>query len=1010
MSQAQDNFAQLIRVLGYEGSDGLVADEHSTTSGTRSYLFQRARNTLGVQAIHFAGDTPIVYFSQRSRFDPTDVCNLHRKVWNDARVPLLFVVTPSEFRLYDAFAEPTTDAALVDKGNRLIECVSRATDIVTTLSTYSRIQVETGEAFPRTGTRFDLKNRCDQTLLRNLAETRRLLTTADSPLSDDVTHALIIRAILVLYLEHRKVLTPETYSEHSRNARSFADLLGSKKALYSLFADLARKFNGDLLPVSREEFATVGERHLTLLQRFISGEEIRSGQRSLWPLYDFAVIPIQFISAVYQLFLNENTASARSDDDDDDDDDGESESTGRYYTPPALAEILLDEVMPWPERGHADQMEREPRVREPRVLDPACGSGIFLVEAYRRLVERWRYANAGARVPVSVLRGILTRCIFGADIDGRAIRVAAFSLYLAMLDYIEPKSIWSQVRFPALFGDDGEDANLCCGDSFDKSLSFHSRDYDIIVGNPPWRRKPLRTGDEFCIAHRFTVVGEYAVPFLWLAHLRAPAGLVAMLFPSKLLFNREGPDTEFRRRFFSENNVHAVINLSALRKDNLFAATGPATAIIFSPNQAERSSSILYCTPKPLHNGTFSLALLLEGSEMKWLPRGDAERHDDIWKTMTWGRGRDLALVRQLKRTPSLKEYIEARGWPRARGFQDANARTSIVDDWLADLPHLPARNVERYSVPRAALVRCYSQNTFSRTPEPRIFLKPHVVVKEGQANSLFCASYVDRDCSFKDTITGIGGPPEDAPLLKALTCYLNSPLVSYILFHTSSTWGVERPRVKIGEMLSVPAFLPSEAADVARLADLWTRRATASVDEWEAVEQEIASVFFDIAHLSKDDRALVDDTLKHTIPFSQRQAGKYGPKRTTEGQLHSYAEVFARTIGRWLNPNAGAISFETYDCEGPLTAVGFSLSESKRVGVRPGVSRAHLEELFRRLESQLTSQESQSLYVRRHLRIFSGDWLYVIKPTQLRYWTRSVALDDADGSIVELLAGAQTQ
>ncbi|MFR7571921.1 MAG: DNA methyltransferase [Blautia faecis] len=61
-------------------------------------------------------------------------------------------------------------------------------------------------------------------------------------------------------------------------------------------------------------------------------------------------------------------------------------------------------------------------------FDPSCGSGIFLVEAYRRLVCRWMSQNAVQAITCDRLNLLLKNSIFGVDINEEAIRVASFSL------------------------------------------------------------------------------------------------------------------------------------------------------------------------------------------------------------------------------------------------------------------------------------------------------------------------------------------------------------------------------------------------------------------------------------------------------------------------------------------------------------------------------------------------------------------------------------------------------
>ena len=149
--------------------------------------------------------------------------------------------------------------------------------------------------------------------------------------------------------------------------------------------------------------------------------------KRLWKHYSFDTIPLEFISSVYEEFL---TAEERGND-------------KAYYTPSHLVDYVLDAVLPWNSEDW-----------NVRILDPCCGSGIFLVKAFQRLIHRWRLKNR--RDPlVTDLRPILENNLIGVDKNPEAVRVACFSLYLAMADAIEPKHYVTRENikvFPRLRG------------------------------------------------------------------------------------------------------------------------------------------------------------------------------------------------------------------------------------------------------------------------------------------------------------------------------------------------------------------------------------------------------------------------------------------------------------------------------------------------------------------------------------------------------------------------------
>ena len=201
--------------------------------------------------------------------------------------------------------------------------------------------------------------------------------------------------------------------------------------------------------------AVVQPRHLKTLADFVSGR-LRGRQRFLWRLYSFDVVPLEFISSIYEEFVT---------------------AKGAHYTPGYLVDFMLDEVLPW----GGDQWDL-------KILDPACGSGIFLVKAYQRLIQRWKNAHPDQKPAADDLRKILQRNLFGVDIDPHAVRVASFSLYLTMCDELDPKSYLNATKFPPL-----RDQTLICADFFQE---------DVAGFSTARRRGELRLGSGQCSVGR----------------------------------------------------------------------------------------------------------------------------------------------------------------------------------------------------------------------------------------------------------------------------------------------------------------------------------------------------------------------------------------------------------------------------------------------------------------------------------------------------------------------------
>jgi hypothetical protein len=137
----------------------------------------------------------------------------------------------------------------------------------------------------------------------------------------------------------------------------------------ALLEKLEGRFNGHvfvLKPDEREILRTSS--HLARFARLVEGRQEGSGQLTLWERYSFADLPVELISHIYQLFVKDTAVAV--------------------YTPHFVVRLMLSEVLSW---DRLDRLEKNDEV----ILDGACGSGIFLAEAYKRLVLHWRYRTLG---------------------------------------------------------------------------------------------------------------------------------------------------------------------------------------------------------------------------------------------------------------------------------------------------------------------------------------------------------------------------------------------------------------------------------------------------------------------------------------------------------------------------------------------------------------------------------------------------------------------------------------
>jgi len=314
--------------LDMTSKTGLASDEYlnDMTSYQRMF-YNQVKSKIGVDAVYFLRDEegiakiPLIYFSMLEDNSSAKAAQLHSLSWNMGEAPLLFIVTPTELKIYNNYQTPKKKDGTLDPEAGLIDTISLLTDLETQrqeLAPYKRMLLESGEYWRRAEGRFNINTRIDTTLMSNLRVMRRRLITRIKSRTYDISiteenivsivHGLLSRSILIKYLEERKdsngesVFPKDFYEQFSFEntvCKQYTDVLGNKEATYSLFGVLESKFNGDMLPLIDNEREVITDGDLEELKSFLLGDsDLESQQMTLWPLYDFNIIPIKIISSI----------------------------------------------------------------------------------------------------------------------------------------------------------------------------------------------------------------------------------------------------------------------------------------------------------------------------------------------------------------------------------------------------------------------------------------------------------------------------------------------------------------------------------------------------------------------------------------------------------------------------------------------------------------------------------------------------------------------------------------
>lgn len=1048
-----NNHKNILEQLDFEG---YIVNKNSNNLSDKRYLFikNEIAGKIEIDQLYFSGDYASIYFKSISNFDNhqlKEICKIHKSVWNQRKVPFLYVATPIEIRIYNCFDEPVDpnkdlgDISKIEIGRYSIHDTEKHLKRIVSL--FGRIAIDSGDFWKNEEIieKFNSSKRVDNVLVQNLKATKAQLEKQGIPTS--VIHDILTRSLFILYLEDIGATDSEFYGEFKDEAFSYFHILSDNIATYKLYKRLEEKFNGDIFAVSDIEKDQISISNLQLIASCFWGNEVASGQLTLWKKFDFSVLPVELLSEIYEIFLNKT--------------DKEKSNSGEYYTPHSLVDLILNESLPW--------ANKENHEFDLKILDIACGSGIFLVESYRRLIDRWRFSN-NKQPEFKDLENILVSSIYGFEVNPESIKVAAFGLYLALISYLDPKTIWQkkETQFPYLIydpkkkDDRKQGKNLFLQSSLSNNIE-HQPNFDLVFGNPPF--KSAKTGSiepeasEYC--RKLGYAQEMVLPFLDRAsYFCNETGKVSIISTSKILFNKSGGYKKFRDFLFNKNYVEAVINFSALRKakkgqgKSIFAhAVGPACVLFYRKHiPKKKKHSITYICPKPTERDQFSDELILDELDFYFLPRLECEKPDTIiWKTAMWGTENDFQLIQSVHKRKSLNDFLTMKnGWDKGVGLQFLTKKgvKPKINIEIPAFSFIEADNIQRYSTPAVAiktindiLTKKAEQfycthfsiprkqdlpiiNIFRRLGTKEVNYAPHLLIKTGQSNKEFCASYLDYDCYFKHAVYGITFQKETITeeeynfkenILKALTAILNSRFSSYYLFLTSISWGVEREQVQPNEMLSLPALpfeMPEEKMmELAQKVDeISAELSKYFKDEAKifSIEDEIDNLIYKALNLSKREQYQIEDVLDYSLDLFQEgeNSPAYFPVNKNNDELKNYLEIINEDVNEHFQFSDTTVwsSYWEMPASNPMRLVAIHFTNEYKAGnIHKFKKSVALNSLIHKIDKYSYEKHSASVYFRKVVKYYEGDIVYIIKPNQKRFWSKSQAMQDSSSILLDI-------
>ena len=972
---------------------------------------------FGIIKVYENEGQPALFLKEVESFDLQTlklIAEIQHTCWNFQKVLFLYVYTKTEIRIYNCSVKPfvldknIADLKLKSQLQELqLFCCEETEEVkLKTLNTlFSRIAIDTGFIWSAIEAKeikdkLNLQNRVDKYLIKSLINVSRKLEK-EGLKDKDIIHKLVMRSLFLLYLEDKGATTKPFYATFLDHADSYFKVLENIEATYNLFQRLSNDFNGSLFTITQEERNLVKPNHLELIKKcFINGCE-NDEQITLfegWRLFDFSIIRIELLSEIYENFLSELDEKNKKD-------------SGTFYTPPSLVELILNEKLP---------IQKDKTNYNIKTLDPSCGSGIFLVQSFKRLVKRYENKYQKKLTDFDILVKILKDNIFGIEIEPKSIKVAAFSLYLALLDNLDPKTGWwnGNIKFPYLINDPEDSTlneqgyNLFKRDTISDFEISKLQNFQLVVGNPPFGTKNLsKTIKAYCVANDFAK--EMVLPFMHKAPLLAPKGEIALIFNTKVLTNTGGTYQNFRKCLFNENYVEKIYNFSILRKakknfgGQLFgSAVEPISIVFYQKEKPENpKETITYYAPKTYIKNDVLEGIVIDSSDEKHLPRIECEKKDSkIWKIAMWGSYFDFELIKKHEKN-SLKDYFKNNNdkWIKGTGLHIPSKDYNNKENLITPDKTINTTRVSRYLVNESNL---QDNNTEYLKIDKKLTEAPFLIVKKGITKGNIYASLVDFDTCFLNRIYGV--KTEDIDSLKILLLYFNSTYAKYFQFNFSSAWGLKYDDILDNELYSLPNifdFLNNEVKlDLLTLIDkiLSIKKSNEVNQNILHLEEEIDQIIYnDVLKLSKDEQIIIQETLIYGLNLFEKQEKSDAVKHVLK--IDYYSNRLTNDLNNWLDDVdlKASVTHYNIDKNCPLYMVKISFGNKYR---KPILSKEDIYKELKTLDKKLWEEESQNLYFRKKLNYYDNNDVYIIKPNQRRFWSQTAAMEDCKSLLVEIL------
>lgn len=720
--------------------------------------------------------------------------------------------------------------------------------------------------------------------------------------------SLIGRALFFRFLCDREVVKPASRPFIAASAESLRHSFDTPQAAAETSAWLDATFNGDFLPLIDDSIPTDDRpaREAAYQNYFTSMDEAArdaacqhmsailhghqpadGGYQALmdWAKFDFAHVPVGLLSQVYEKFSWRCSPDAKQ--------------TSVHYTPRRIADYLVEEAF-----------HKLPEPTTAKVLDPACGAGVFLVLAFRKLYQRrWEDAirKGNERPDKKAIREIMEAQLTGFDVSENALRLAALSLYLTAIELDPNPSPPSALRFKnlrnrVLFnwrrkGIDPE-TGVVIGSLGEHVGGEHQRAYDVVLCNPPWTSLDGKENDAIAdeveklsrkVISRRKGVEHLAtayqnpdrvpdLPFVWqVTEWCKPEGRIGLVLPGRNLFKQEAIPARARETLFRAIAVTGILNGSNLSDTEVWPGMHQPFLLLFARNRPPKPGHLLrWVTPHCDVSLNKRGEIRVDAESVNLINVESTFDHCWMWKALALGTMLDVDILKKanVSGSKSLLSY-----WKKELGLSACNGYSIKIKEpkdasHLHGYPNLASTKLFHFRVntrvlPKFELLKCSRPRRIENYRAPLTLVKGFPGLRRQDGWAL----YSSEDVVFKQNFFGYSGHghPDGDRLVRYLHLFVHSYVWMHRALITSPKLGVERREFYKADLDQAP-FVPFENLSPSQRCEI-DHLSERLLDEDVAVFEDIDAFFARLFGLSKLDAETIRDTIEMALPYSENRA-----------------------------------------------------------------------------------------------------------------------------------------